>query len=286
MSKSLEPSRLLVALHAIPSIFLQASFFVVPLCMTIALTFQETEYYQVQWVWTLQTWREVFTTGYFWSTIMNTVVMAILCVALCSIIAFPVAYALATRFKKWQSHIKILLVFAFLTDGVLKIFGWVVFLDQTGPANYALAWMGIPALPSWVIYSKFAALIGMVYTLLPFMIFTIFLSIDMIDRNLLKASYDCGAGKLRTFWEVTFPLSRSGLVAGSLLVFVLSLGAFLEPRVLGGGKSQMAAELIRQTFETRINWPLGSALTIVFIFITVFTILLFSRVVDMKRVVS
>jgi len=286
VSKSLEPSRLLVALHAIPSIFLQASFFVVPLCMTIALTFQETEYYQVQWVWTLQTWREVFTTGYFWSTIMNTVVMAILCVALCSIIAFPVAYALATRFKKWQSHIKILLVFAFLTDGVLKIFGWVVFLDQTGPANYALAWMGIPALPSWVIYSKFAALIGMVYTLLPFMIFTIFLSIDMIDRNLLKASYDCGAGKLRTFWEVTFPLSRSGLVAGSLLVFVLSLGAFLEPRVLGGGKSQMAAELIRQTFETRINWPLGSALTIVFIFITVFTILLFSRVVDMKRVVS
>jgi spermidine/putrescine transport system permease protein len=176
-----------------------------------------------------------------------------------------------------------LLVFAFLTDAVLKTFGWVVFLDQTGPANYILSWLGLPSLPDWVLYSRFSALLGMVYTLLPFSIFTIFLSVDMIDRNLLRAAYDCGAGKFRAFWEVTLPLSKSGLMAGALLVFVLSLGSFLEPKVLGGGLNPMAAELIRQTFETRINWPLGSALTIVVISITVITILLASRLLDLRQ---
>lgn len=283
MSQSATPSRTLIALHALPGVLLQAAFFLVPLGMTIALSFQETQYYQVQWVWSLETWTEVFTTAYFWRIILNTVLMALTTVALCVLIGFPVAYALSTRFVRWQDHIKILLVFAFLTDSVLKIFGWVVFLDTTGPANFVLSSLGLPALPDWVIFSRFAAILGMVYSLLPFTIFTIFLSVDMIDRSLLRSAYDCGAGKWRAFWEVTLPLSRNGLIAGGLLVFILSLGAFLEPRVMGGGKSQMAAELIRQTFETRINWPLGSALTLVLLTVTVISILLISRVLDLSR---
>lgn len=283
MSHSLEPSRLMVALHALPAVTLQAAFFVVPLLMTVALSFQETQYYQVQWVWSLNTWGEVFSTGYYWKILLNTIIMSLSTVAICALVGFPIAYALCTRFVAWQTHIKILLVFAFLTDSVLKIFGWVVFLDSTGPANFALSWLGLPGLPDWVIYSPFAALFGMVYTLLPFSIFTIYLSVDMIDRNLLRAAYDCGAGKFRAFWEVTLPLCKNGLMAGALLVFVLSLGSFLEPKVLGGGKNPMAAELIRQTFETRINWPLGSALTIVVIMITVITILLASRMLDLKQ---
>ncbi len=283
MSHSLEPNRFMVALHVLPGVLLQAAFFIVPLCMTIALSFQETQFYQVQWVWSLATWTDVFTTGYYWTILFNTVLMAFACVVLCSLIGFPIAYALVTRFQKWQTTIKILLVFAFLTDAVLKTFGWVVFFDQTGPANFILTALGLPNLPSWVIYSKFSALFGMVYTLLPFSIFTIYLSVDMIDRNLLRAAYDCGASKFRAFWEVTLPLCKNGLMAGALLVFVLSLGSFLEPKVLGGGKNPMAAELIRQTFETRINWPLGSALTIVVISITVITILLFSRLLDLRQ---
>lgn len=283
MSHSLEPSRRMVAIHALPGVLLQAAFFIVPLCMTIALSFQTTEYYQVKWVWSLATWTEVFTTGYFWTIILNTITMALTCVVLCAVIGFPIAYALVTRFKRWQTTIKILLVFAFLTDAVLKTFGWVVFLDQTGPANYALEWLGLPGLPDWVIYTRFSAVLGMVYTLLPFSIFTIYLSIDLIDRDLLRAAYDNGASKFRAFWEVTLPLSKNGLFAGALLVFVLSLGSFLEPKVLGGGKNPMAAELIRQTFETRINWPLGSALTLVVISITILTILFAARLLDLRQ---
>lgn len=283
MGNSLTPSRRLVALSALPVVLLQAAFFIVPLLMTFALSFQETKFYVVSWTWSLTTWENVFTTWYYWSIMLNTLVMSALAVILCTLIGFPVAYALSTRFKKWQNHIKILLIFAFLTDGVLKIFGWAIFLDSTGPANFLLDLAGLPHLPNWAIFSRFATLLGMVYNLLPFTIFTIFLSVELIDRTLLQAAYDCGASKWRAFYEVTLPLCKTGLMAGGLLVFVLSLGVFLEPKILGGGLNPMAAELIRQTFETRINWPLGSALTLVVIFITIVTILLFARLVDIKR---
>ncbi len=117
----------------------------------------------------------------------------------------------------------------------------------------------------------------MVYTLIPFTIFTLFLAIDNIDRSLLDAARDAGASRLRAFWEVTLPLSRPGIWAGSVLVFLYGVGAFLEPKVLGGGKSPMASELIRQTFEVRINWPLGAALTITLMVICIICVLLFSK---------
>ncbi|MGH6938960.1 ABC transporter permease, partial [Hypericibacter sp.] len=122
-----------------------------------------------------------------------------------------------------------------------------------------------------------------VYSLLAFTIFTIYLSIDQIDRSLILAAYDAGAGKFRAFWEVTLPLCRPGIWAGVVLVFLLAVGVFLEPKVLGGGKSPMSAELIRQTFETRVNWPLGAALTFVLMAAAVFFILLFNRVYSLKR---
>jgi len=95
--------------------------------------------------------------------------------------------------------------------------------------------------------------------------FTIYLSLARIDRDLQLAAYDAGASRLRTFFEVTLPLAKPGLYSGAVLVFVLSLGVFLEPKVMGGGTAPMAAELIRQSFETRVNWPLGAALTLVLI---------------------
>ncbi len=133
------------------------------------------------------------------------------------------------------------------------------------------------------LYTDWATLLGMVYNLLAFTIFTIYLSIENIDRSLILAAYDAGASRWRAFWEVTLPLCRPGIWTGAVLVFLLSVGVFLEPKVLGGGKSPMSAELIRQTFETRVNWPLGAALTIVLMAAAVFVILLFSRVYSLRR---
>jgi ABC-type spermidine/putrescine transport system permease subunit I len=268
---------------ALPAAALQTLFFAAPLAMTFALTFQRTKSFQLHWTWSLETWREVFSKWHFWDTLIHTLWMSVLCVAICFLLAFPIAYALATRVKRWKTVIQILLIFAFLTDATLKTFGWALFLDQKGAANYLLELAGLPPGIVAFLFTEWAALLGMVYNLLPFLIFTIYLSVDAIDRNLILAAYDAGAGKLRAFWEVTLPLCRPGIWAGAVLVFLLAVGSFLEPKVLGGGRSPMMAELIRQSFETRVNWPLGAALTFVLMLVASFAVLLFSRVYSLKR---
>jgi spermidine/putrescine transport system permease protein len=268
---------------ALPSVLLQTSCFLAPLLMTFVLTFQKTKNFQLVWAWNLDVWTDIFTKPHYWTILIHTLVMATICVVLCVLLALPIAYALATRLKRFENHIKILITFAFLTDATLKTFGWVLFLDAHGAANYLLEQVGFPPGTIAILFTDWATMLGMVYNLLPFTIFTIYLSIDQIDRSLILAAYDAGAGKLRAFWEVTLPLCRPGIWAGVVLVFLLAVGVFLESKVLGGGKSPMSAELIRQTFETRVNWPLGAALTFVLMVVAVFLVLLFNRVYSLKR---
>ena len=250
-------------------------FFIIPLIMTAVLTFQTTQYYRLVWTWDLTIWTEIFSKPHYWTIMMRTVGMALICVVLSVLIAYPCAYALATRLKTYNTQIQILIIFAFLTDAVLKTFGWILVLDNNGVLNWLLAKIGFPPESLNLLYTPTATMIGMLYNLAVYPMFTIYLSLMRIDRDLILASYDAGASRLRTFFEVTLPLSKPGLYSGAVLVFVLSLGAFLEPRVLGGGTSPMASELIRQSFETRVNWPLGAALTIVLIVIGALTLAAF-----------
>lgn len=262
---------------AIPLLTLQTLLFMVPLGLTILLTFQQSEYFRTVWTWDFENWADVFGKAYIWKVMSHTVKMSAITVALCLLIAFPVAYALTTRAKAYLSHVQVLIVFAFLTDAVLKTFGWVLFLDTAGALNWLFSHIGVALPVGNYIFTDFATVLGMIYTLLPFMIFTLFLSLSNLDRDLQNAAADAGAGKWRAFWEVTLPLCRPGIWAGSVLVFLYGVGSFLEPKVLGGGKSPMAAELIRQTFETRVNWPLGAALTIVLMIICVIVVSIFTR---------
>jgi spermidine/putrescine transport system permease protein len=252
-------------LATVPLGLLMVVFFLVPLAMTAVLSFQGTEFYRLVWRWDLEVWSDVFSQLYYWRVMWRTVTMALICTALCVMISLPVAYALVNRLRSLQNHVKLLIVFAFLTDAVLKTFGWVLFLDRSGVLNGMLARLGFGPAALDLVFTPAATLVGMVYNLLPYTIFTIYLSLDRIDRDIVLAAYDAGSSRLRTFLEITVPLARPGILAGAVLVFVLSLGVFLEPRVMGGGTSPMAAELIRQTFETRVNWPLGAALTLVVI---------------------
>jgi spermidine/putrescine transport system permease protein len=248
-----------------PLAVVMVAFFLVPLLMTAVLTFQTTQYYRLVWTWDLKIWTEVFSKPHYWTIMLRTVTMALICVVLTVLIAFPVAYALATRLKTFKTQIQILIIFAFLTDAVLKTFGWILILDKNGVANWLLMHVGFPSEMLNLLFTPTGTMIGMVYNLVAYPIFTIYLSLVRIDRDLVLAAYDAGASRIRTFFEVTLPLSRPGLYSGAVLVFVLSLGAFLEPKVLGGGTSPLASELIRQSFETRVNWPLGAALTMVLI---------------------
>ncbi|MCJ7994022.1 ABC transporter permease [Rhizobium cremeum] len=258
-------------------------FFVIPLAMTAILSFQTTQFYRLNWTWDLKVWTEVFSKPHYWTIMMRTVGMALICVVLCLLIAYPAAYALATRLKAYNAQIQILIIFAFLTDAVLKTFGWILVLDKNGVLNWLLAHLGFGPEATNLLFSETATMIGMVYNLAVYPVFTIYLSLVRIDRDLMLASYDAGASRIRTFFEVTLPLSRPGLSSGAVLVFVLSLGVFLEPKVLGGGTSPLASELIRQSFETRVNWPLGAALTLVLITIGALSLMLVLAILKLRQ---
>ena len=275
-----------LALSVLPIVLVQAAFFVIPLAMTVILSFQSSEYFRLIWTWDLAVWTDVFSRRYYWEILVHTLTLATGTVAICLVVGFPVAYALATRLKAIDNHIKVLIIFAFLTDTVLKVYGWALFLDKSGPFAWLLGVTGLGGQGSELLFTPWATLLGMVYNLLPFTIFTIYLSLIDIERNLLHAAYDAGASKFRAFWEITVPLCRPGIWSGCILVFVLSLGVFLESRILGGGKSPMTAELIRHSFETRINWPLGAALTLVLMAVAVVAILLFTRIYSHRRYMS
>ncbi len=258
-------------------------FFVIPLAMTAILSFQTTQFYRLNWTWDLKVWTEVFSKPHYWTIMMRTAGMALICVVLCLLIAYPAAYALATRLRAYNAQIQILIIFAFLTDAVLKTFGWILVLDKNGVLNWLLAHLGFGPEATNLLFSETATMIGMVYNLAVYPVFTIYLSLVRIDRDLMLASYDAGASRIRTFFEVTLPLSRPGLYSGAALVFVLSLGVFLEPKVLGGGTSPLASELIRQSFETRVNWPLGAALTLVLIAIGAVSLMLVLAILKLRQ---
>ncbi|KEO54922.1 ABC transporter permease [Thioclava pacifica] len=265
-------------LSTLPLLLLMGLFFVIPLIMTALLSFQGTQYYRLVWTWDLKVWTDVFSQIHYWTIMWRTLMMALVCTVLCTILAIPIAYGMLHRLSRWSDHITLLMVFAFLTDAVLKTFGWVLFLDRSGVLNGTLEAIGFPPAAVNVLFTPNATMIGMVYNLLPYTIFTIALSMARIDGDLVLAARDAGASRLRAFIEVTLPLAKPGIWAGAVLVFVLSLGVFLEPKVMGGGTSPLAAELIRQSFETRVNWPLGAALTLVLIVIGAAALTVFGAV--------
>lgn len=270
-------------LTAGPALLLQSCCFLVPLAMTIALTFQGVEHYQLVWTWSLDNWGEIFSNLYYWRVLFRTILMATATVAICLFISVPVAYCVVNRLASFGAHFKAFIIFIFVTDAVLKTYGWVLFLDEKGVLNLALSWLGFGEAATRFLYTPVGTLVGLVYNLLPFMIFTTYLSMSGINRDLVHAAYDAGASATRTFCEVTLPLSKTGIWAGSVLVFVLSSGAFLEPKVLGGGTSPMIAEMIRLTFETRVNWPLGATVTVLLIVTTGLVVLLYSRLIMQDR---
>lgn len=247
---------------ALPVLLVMGGVFLVPLGMTVALSFQTMASYRLVWTWDVGTWAAVLTQPHHMTILARTLGMALACTALCVGLGLVVAVALAGRASAWAGHVKVLIVFAFLADAVLKAHGWVLILDRAGLAHEIARLLGLGGLPGGLLYTPGATLLGMVHTLLPYTIFTIYLALVRIDRDLVRAARDAGASHARAFWAVTLPLARPGLIVGGALVFVLALGAFLEPKILGGGTAPMAAEAIRQSFETRVDWPTGAALTL------------------------
>jgi len=195
----------------------------------------------------------------YWRTIWIATATTVLCV----VVSYPVAYYLALRApERWKRALLVLTVIPFWTSFLIRTYAWILLLRSEGVINSALMGTGLVGAPLRLLYSDFAVLVGQVYGELPFMILPIYVALDRLDVRLLEAARDLGANRFWTFVKVTLPLSRPGLLAGIVLVFIPSLGAFITPDLLGGAKSVMIGNLIQNQFA-QLNQPFGSALSLI-----------------------
>jgi spermidine/putrescine transport system permease protein len=208
---------------------------------------------------------------------VNTLMLAPVGTLLCALIAYPLAYYLAVRASpQWRTLLLVLVIVPFWTSQLLRIYAWLMILGGQGLPRF-LAWLGLEDLR--IVNTPAAVLIGMVYGYLPLMVFPIYVSLEKLDQRLLEASADLGATPWRTFRQVTLPLSLPGLATGSMLVFILLMGEFIIPALLGGGKVFFLGNALVDLFLQSRNWPYGAAVAVAMVAIMLATILLYMRFV-------
>ena len=192
-------------------------------------------------------------------------------------ICYPAALWVRGLSRRWRLFVVFLITLPFFISLVIRLFAWVLILRPTGFLNSSLLGLGLISEPFDIIFTETAVLIGMAYVLLPFMFLPVYASVEKLDRSLVEVSSDLGASAFQTFCRVTVPLTLPGIAAGSVLVFIPSLGNFIVPDLLGGAKVMMIGNLIEQQFLSARNWPFGAALSVMMMGIMFLLILIYLR---------
>jgi spermidine/putrescine transport system permease protein len=202
--------------------------------------------------------------------------LAFVTTALCLLIAYPVAYWIGLKAPaRWRNALLVLVILPFWTSFLVRMYAWIFMLRSEGLVNLWLGKLGLPALN--LLYNDFAVLLGQLYGELPFMILPLYASLERLDRSLLEAAADLGAGPSRALWRVTVPLTAPGIVAGCLLVFIPSLGAYLAPDLLGGARTVYIGNLVQSQFAVARDMPFGSALSFLLSIAVLVLLYLFRR---------
>ena len=212
-----------------------------------------------------------------WTAFANTLTLAPLATLLTLLAAYPLAYWLALHCPpRWRLFLLVLVILPFWTSLLIRTYAWIFILGGRGlPALLSALGLGEPRL----INTPFAVLVGIVYAYLPLMVFPIYVSLEKLDRRLLEASQDLYASPARTFLRVTLPLSLPGVATGSMLVFILLMGEFLIPALLGGGKVFFLGNALVDLFLQSRNWPYGAAVAMALVAVMLATVTLYLRLV-------
>jgi spermidine/putrescine transport system permease protein len=270
--------------HSMPILLLLLLGFVAPLLTIIAFSFMPPRTFSV-WQWpTLENYRvifeETFYTSFLWSLGMAVVTVTIL-IAIC----YPVAYGLAKTFGRWANLVTLLMVLPLFVSENVRLYGWVLFFIKGGVLLGTLKSLFGLELES-VLFHPGTIIFGMVYVYLPFMLFPMTLGVSMVPRDLVDAANDLGASRLQIFREVELPLAMPGIIIGSLLTFVLAVGAIAEAKVLGGQSVIPVTHDIEIAFTYAQNWPLGAGISVMLILIVGALVLAVLRRFDLDRILG
>ncbi|MEM7171835.1 MAG: ABC transporter permease [Pseudomonadota bacterium] len=245
-----------------------------PLLIVLLYSFlQAGDYGGVEWAWSIDGWVKVFLSRDIFDDTLSiadahvtilwrSMRLSFLTTMIALLLGFPTAYFIATRPMRTRSLWLFLITIPFWTNLLIRTFAILEVIRNQGVINSFLMGMGFTEEPIQMLYTDFAIMVGMAYVYLPLMVLPIYASMEKLDFRLVEAGYDLYATRFRVLRKIIFPLVKPGVVAGSILVFIPSLGAYVTPRVLGGGKHMMLGNLIELQFGQGRNWPLGAALSI------------------------
>jgi len=262
--------QILARQFALPSTVTMIALFYVPLLIILAYSLlTRGPYGGVMLPLTLESYRRVFDPLYgqiFWRSIW----IAAVSTALCLILAFPLAFYIA-RSGGRKTLLLNLVMLPFWTSFLIRTYAWMFLLRDTGLINTALLAVHAIREPLPLLFNDGAVILGLVYGYLPFMVLPLYATLEKLDDSLLQAAADLGATPWVAFWRVVIPLSKPGAVAGSLLVFIQCLGAYLTPDLMGGGKTVMIGNLVQNQFTTARDWPFGAAFSLLLMLIVLGT---------------
>jgi spermidine/putrescine transport system permease protein len=237
--------------------------FFVPLCLVVVISFAGRETYGgIVWSFSLTNYLDLLHPLYA-RILGQSVLMAAGTTLLCLIMGFPLAYYIARAAPRRQGIWLLLVMIPFWTNFLVRTYAWMFILRTEGLLNTLLLKLGLIAAPIELLYSNTAVVIGLVYGYLPFMVLPLYVALERVDRTLVEAAWDLYATRWGVFWRIILPLARPGVIAGCLLVFIPSLGAFITPDLLGGARSMMIGNLIQHEFLVARDWPLGAAISCV-----------------------
>lgn len=249
----------------------------------------------VEWTFTTEAWFRVFFSrdlfepdlvtwndahlAIFWRSVW----LSFQTTVICALLGFPTAWFIATRRPGSRTFWLFLVTIPFWTNLLIRTFAVQEMIRNNGIVNTLLLKAGIIEAPIQMLYTDFAVLLGMAYVFLPLMVLPLYAAMERMDFRLVEASYDLYASRWASLWHVILPSVRPGLIAGSILVFIPAIGAYVTPRVLGGGRTMMLGNLIALQFGQGRNWPLGAALSMLLLIVVVAALVVYLRAVGQDR---
>ncbi len=248
-----------------------------PLVYVAVMSFCQTdEFYNVVYKFTTYNYAKLFSLDYL-KIYARSLLIAFLTTVICVVIGYPFAYIIARIKSKKKNLLYMFVIIPFWTNSLIRIYGWRSFLGNSGWLVKILLFLHIINEPVDFLYKTGTTILGMVYCFVPFMVLPLYTAIEKLDGSLLEASADLGAKPLRTLFEVILPLTSGGIFSGSIMVFIPCLGYFFVSNILGGGNTDMIGNLIERQFKSANNWPLGAALSIILILLTLLLVKLYQK---------
>jgi len=217
---------------------------------------------------TLKNYGDIFNALYI-TTFVKSLFISFAVTLICLVISYPFTYFIAKKSEIKKTVFMSMVMIPFCVSMIIRLFSWVNILRAEGYINKILSALGFISVPLSLVYNQTGAMIGLIYMLLPFMVLPLYSSIEKLDKSLLEAASDLGAKRWRAFLDITLPLTKPGIFAGCVMVFIPSMGLYFVTDMMGGSKTLVVGNLIKNQFITARNWPLGAAMSVILMLITV-----------------